>query len=230
MRNLAMICNAKNVTALKFLSKRFSNLLSGAVIGLAFVVSQNAIAACPAVTLPRKVELKERIISLTTSFKVTAGEQNLGEVKAKFFSLTDTFTYEDAGHQKVAEARTRIFSWGTHIDVTDCEGRKIGEIKENIFKSWFKVYTMYSILDANGNLLAQSEKIDWVGTEFNLRDARGNGIAKISRPWINLITDKWTIEIWNPPAIDHRLFIMIGAFKTHIDNKRRAEDDDNNNE
>lgn len=54
------------------------------------------------------------------------------------------------------------------------ENQKIGNI------SAFKVFTVYSILDANGNLIAQSEKVDWIGTEFNLFDTHKSKIARIS--------------------------------------------------
>jgi uncharacterized protein YxjI len=213
--------------AVHYLSKKviLSKLLAFVLAVSASLLSYGAAASCTIPSIPNQVELKEKIISLTTSFDLSGQARKLGRVSAKFFSLTDTFTYEDVSGNKIAEGKTRFFSWGVHIDVTDCEGKKIAEIKENWLKSFFKVHTVYSILDARGALVAQSEKVDWISTEFNLYDARRNNLAKIKRPWINFLSDKWTIDIYSPQAIDPRILVLIGAFKTHIDNKRRAEED-----
>lgn len=176
---------------------------------------------CPIPRLSGQVTLTEQVISWTTTLNLTGENQNLGKVTAKFLTMADTFVYYDAQGNKIATARSRIFSWGTHIDVFDCQEQKIGEIRENVMQSWTKVVTVYSILDVHGHVVAQSEKVDWFGTQFTLFNSQGHLGATISRPWFNFFSDKWTVNIQDPQIIDPRFLVMIGAFKTEVDNRRR---------
>lgn len=179
--------------------------------------------------LPAKFQIVEYVFSLTNKFDVRAEGKTLGTITEKFFSMTRSFTYADPAGRCVAQARERLFSWGVHIDVTDCSGGKIGAIKENILKSLFKVSTTYSILDASDREVASSEKLDWIGTEMTLRKGRngtGPRIAKLSRPWLQIFSDHWDVELDDPKAADSRLVVMIAAYKTAVDNARRAESSD----
>lgn len=183
-----------------------------------------ALQAAPA--LPSKFQIVEYVFSLTNKFDVRADGKTLGTITEKFFSLTRSFTYADPQGRCVAQARERVLSWGVHIDVTDCAGAKIGAIKENVFKSLFKVYTTYSILDGSDREVATSEKTDWIGTEMTLRGGKngtGPRVAKLSRPWLQIFSDHWDVELDDPKAADSRLVVMIAAYKTAVDNARRAE-------
>ena len=190
---------------------------------LSLFLQSTAHASCITPTLPSELKLSEKLISLTTSLNLKANDVKLGSIDENFFSLVTTFTYNDANHQKIAVAHDKFISWGNDIIVNDCEGNKIGEIKEEILKSLFKVYTTYSILDEKENILGTSEKVDWIGTHFTLFDKNKKIIAELSRPFINFLTDEWTIKIAKPGVIDNRILVMIGAFKTHADNERRRE-------
>ena len=175
--------------------------------------------------LPDEFTVHERVISLTDTFDLKAGSSSFGTITEKFFSLAKAFTYVDGSGRCVAKARARLLSWGTHIDVTDCSDRPVGTIKENVMKSWFKVWTTYSILDARNAEVAVSEKVEWISTDLLIRRPGGGEIASLHRPWLNVFSDNWAVKIRDHAAVDSRLIVLIAAYKTSVDNDRRAEED-----
>ncbi|MCX5797486.1 MAG: hypothetical protein NTY77_18495 [Elusimicrobia bacterium] len=192
-----------------------------AYAGQAYTLAAATPAQAP--QLPSAFSIKERIISFTDTFDVVSDGKKLGVITQKILSLSRSFKYKDADGNLVAEARSRIFSWGAHVDVTDNLGNPIGGFKEQVFKSFFKVYTAYSILDAQGKEVALSEKVDWLGTKVEITDPQGRRVATLERPWINFFSDHWDVKVYQPNAVDSRVMIMIAAYKTSVDNARRRE-------
>jgi len=178
-------------------------------------------AGAPA--LPAEFVIHERVISLVTKFDLTAGSASFGTITQQFFSLARAFTYDDASGRCVARARARILSWGSHVDVTDCADRPIGSIKEQVLKSLFKVHTTYSMLDASGAEIATSTKVGWISTEVTITRPDGRKIATLSRPWLSILSDIWTVKLADQAAVDSRMIVMIAAYKTSVDNARRRE-------
>ena len=213
-------------------SPAFNELLAaggGAVPAVVAPSPSPAASAVPptsesAPVLPNEFVIHERAISLTDTFDLKEGSSSFGTITEKFFSLTKSFSYVDASGRCVAKARARLLSWGTHIDVTDCADRPVGAIKENILKSLFKVYTTYSILDANGREIAISEKVQWISTDLVLRRPGGAPVAELHRPWLNFLSDNWNVKIRDHAAVDARLIVLIAAYKTSVDNDRRNEE------
>jgi hypothetical protein len=117
-------------------------LLLGSLLLSASLAAQSVSQA----DLPDNFEVKERVFSLTTSFTISAGSTTYGSVVESLLSLTRSFTYKNNSGAVVSTARERMFSWGTHIDVSDSSGKLIGGIEEQVMKSWFKTYTVYSVL------------------------------------------------------------------------------------
>ena len=178
-------------------------------------------AAAP--VLPDELAIHERLFALTDTFDLKAGGVKLGTITEKFFSLTKSFVYADAQKNCVAMARARLLSWGTAIDVTDCAGRPIGAIQENVFASFFKTWTTYAILDAQGRERATSEKTEWISTNLTIRRPDGRTIAELRRSWLNMLSDSWTMTIRDRAAVDARLIVFIAAYKTSVDNERRND-------
>lgn len=207
-----------------------ARLLKNVALSALLTLSSLAAADCPIPELPQKLTLTEALFSWSTTLKLDSDSGSFGTVTAEVLSWSDTFNYTDAKGNPIATAKTDLFSWGVHIDVTDCEGKKIGELKEQILKSLFSWSSTYEINDAQGNLIARSEKTEWLGTEFNLYDAEGNHLVKISRPWASLLRDNWSIEFSKPGSIDPRLIVTIGAFKTLVDNRRQDEEEEKKKE
>lgn len=155
--------------------------------------------------------------------------QKEGVVDQKLLNWTKTFEYSDAQGNKLATGKEALFSWGTRIDITDDKGQAIGTIKEDVLKSWWKTYTQYSILDAQDKEVAKSEKVEWLGTDFTLKNNKGEVIATIHRPWFNWLRDNWTIDIQKPNEVDKRILYMIPAYKTSVDYERKKEKEDEEN-
>jgi len=190
-------------------------------------------SAPPAV--PARFSIYERFFSFTNTFDLYEGDtRKFGTLTEAFFSFGRTFTYTDAANRKVAVAHARVFSIGTTVDVADEQGRPIGTIREDVLKSLFKVYTLYHVLDASGREIATSQKTDFLSTEIVLRDPSGRVVAEVRRDFKTnffRLTDKWDVTIVDPAAVDPRLIVVIGAYKTAVDNDRRNQssgsDDDN---
>ena len=202
--------------------------VAAGTVGLPAVSVPSALPVTPQAsgsvpTLPDELTIHERVISFIDTFDLRAGNSTLGTITQKFLNLTKAFTYVDAKDNCIAKARARLLSWGTHIDVTDCSDRPVGAIKENVLKSLFKVYTQYSILDANGTEIATSEKVDWISTDLTIRRPDGHTIATLHRPWLTILSDNWTVKIADHATVDSRLIVMIAAYKTSVDNDRRKD-------
>jgi uncharacterized protein YxjI len=189
-------------------------------------------APSQAPALPRSFRIDEKVLSWTTSFRLRdeSKQHALGEITKKLFSWTTTFTYKDASGNVVALAHAKLFSWGTQIVVEDEAGRKIGTIKENVLKSLFKVHTVYSILDGADKEVAVSEKTDWITTNFEIHDKNGRLVAKMHRGFFNVFADHWDVQLGDSGAVDSRVTVMIAAYKTDVDNQRRAEESKKNDD
>ncbi|MBI4676007.1 MAG: hypothetical protein HY748_00300 [Elusimicrobia bacterium] len=178
--------------------------------------------------IPSQFSIYERFFTIFVEkfdLKDPSGKA-FGLIEGKFFRLTKTFEYLDGQGDRVAQARARFFALGSTVDVTDPQGRVIGTIKENILKSLFKVYTSYNILDGQGRMAAESEKVEWLSTEMVLRQPDGRVVAEVRRGFKeNLLrfTDRWDVTIRDPKAVDPRLIVMIGVFKSSVDNDRRKK-------
>lgn len=174
-------------------------------------------------TVPNTFVVNERALSWTTTFDLEASPAQ-GKVTKKFWSMADQYEWTAPNGSVVAVGRKQIFSWGNAIDVRGAQGEYVGQIKEQVFKSmWTKTYSCYSILNAQGQQVATSEKLDWFGTDITLWGGRGQRIATVCRPWVNFMGDKWKVEILDPQAVDSRIIVMVGVFKTDADNIRRSE-------
>ncbi|MBI5202249.1 MAG: hypothetical protein HY925_11725 [Elusimicrobia bacterium] len=188
---------------------------------------QQAPAPAAAPALPATFTLREKFFTIMDALEVKAGEQSFGKITERFWSLSKAFYWDDAQGKRVAEARARILALGSTVDVTDGAGVKIGQVKEEILKSLFKVWTTYEIKDANGRKIASSEKIELFSTEVTLKGPDGRSIALLRRGFkenLFRFTDRWDITVYEPGKIDSRMLVMICAFKTSVDNDRRAEE------
>ena len=176
---------------------------------------------------PKPVEthsMAPRFLSWGWTFDIKdANGKSEGVIDQKLLNWTKTFEYRDENNNKLATGRENIFSWGTKIDVTDANGKYIGGLQENVFSSWWKPYTVYSVVDENGKEIAKSEKVEVFATDFTMKNPKGETIANIHRPWFNWLRDNWTIDIFKPNEVDKRILYMIPAYKTSVDAERKAK-------
>lgn len=181
--------------------------------------------ASSAPELPANFSLFEKFFTVMDALEIKSGDTTYGRVTERFWAWSKSFYYDDAQGRRVAEARARILALGSTVDVTDGAGNKIGTIKEEILKSLLKVWTTYKLLDANDRQVASSEKVELFSTEITLKAPDGRSIALLRRGFKeNLLrfTDRWDVSVYEPGRIDSRLLVMITAFKTSVDNDRRA--------
>lgn len=188
---------------------------------LSIIIVESAIntkkATCQ--TLPNNFTIKQRVVSFVTSFTITSNGTKYGEVSRNIMNLTTTFSYKDANDKLVAKGKKQLVSWGTKIDFYDAKGTFIGALHENVFKSMFKVYTSYEVIDKNGKKVAESEKMDIAKTKIVLTSTDGKKIAKLERDLINILSDTWTVDIYQREKIDVRILPIIVAYKTYSDDQ-----------
>lgn len=191
-------------------------------IGIA-LTNHVAVAACPAVKFPNYFEANEKLFSIGTDVELAdSKEKSIGVIEERVMNFTPTFELMTEKGEKVAKAKERFLSWGTTIDVTDCDDKKIATIKENVWESLFSFTTQYEILDPAGALIANSAKVQFFSTNFEIKDRNGVVAFKMHRPTFNWFTDKWEVTVVKPGLVDARVVTMIPAFKTSADNRRRA--------
>lgn len=202
--------------------------MKGLLALLTFATTLSAFASCPTIELPTQFKAREQWISIGTDMELTANKTRIGEIEERIIRLTPTFDLYNVDGKKVAQARKKIFSWGTEIVVKDCEDKIIGTVKENILRSIWDFYTRYDILDANENVIAATEKMEFLSTNFTVftqKDKKKEEIMKMTRPMLNLVTDAWTVKISKEGVVDPRILVMIPAFKTSADNEQREKEE-----
>jgi hypothetical protein len=114
----------------------------------------------------------------------------------------------------------KLLVGGVNIDIFDGAGEKIGSVQEKVLQNLLSFKSHYEILDADGAVLATSEKASFFSTSVDVKDTKGNQIAYLSRPSFNLLADTWTVDFKG--EFDKRLVIFIPSYKTHADNVRAA--------
>ncbi len=165
--------------------------------------------------------LDETLFSVGLDMKVSSDSENIGKVVERNLRMRKTFELLDSTGNVKASASEEILSIGVKIDIHDEKGTKIGSVQENVIENFFSAKSHYTINDANGNEIAHSEKLDFGGTEIEIKDPNGKLLVVMRRPVINLWLDSWIVSILSP--IDPRLIIFIPSFKTSADKKREAE-------
>jgi uncharacterized protein YxjI len=176
-------------------------------------------------TLPNEFQIHQKVVSWIPAYtlRTSPNQPDFGEIDEQILSWGKTFEIKDKNGKIVGRAKERIFSWGTTIDVTDENGNKLGTIREDLLKSFLGlgVTTQYKITDANDRLIAKSDKLDWIGTLFTLTDNSGNVLVQMKRPWVNFLSDDWSVKIQQPNKLDPRLYLAIAAYKSESDAERR---------
>lgn len=166
--------------------------------------------------LPNSFYLDEHVVTWTTKLSVVSndGDTGYGTVTKHALAIGTKFTYTDGEGKVAATAKKQLISWGTKIDIYDEHGNLLGTLKEKVFESLLKTWTTYQIVDANDNIIAESEKVQFGATKFTLKTPGGVEVVKLYRPWINVTGDNWYVDIKNQNVVDKRILIMIAAFKS----------------
>lgn len=183
-----------------------------------------ALPLCAQITrLPDEFTITERVFSLPATFDLETELGPFAKARKRFFSLTTTFDIEDANQNPIASARARFFAWTTVADVLDGAGAKIGWLEEEYFK--IIPWAEYRVYNCQDQLTALARMNFW-GTKFRIYhpDRPDEIYAVISRPFIRLFRDRWTVRIFNTEIfesgrIDPRLLMMLAVYQTDKDER-----------
>ncbi|MCB0352635.1 MAG: hypothetical protein KDD64_03895 [Bdellovibrionales bacterium] len=166
--------------------------------------------------IPDSLTFDERVFAIGTDIDVYSDGAKFGKIEEKVLSWGTQFRLYDRDDGLIAIAKQRAVSWGVKIDIYDGEGVFLGTVKEKILESMFSIKSQYSIEDANGVEIADSAKLDFLGSHVTVRDKEGAVVADMDRGLINLTGDKWTVNFSG--NFDRRLLVFIPAYKTAADN------------
>ena len=111
----------------------------------------------------------------------------------------------------------RWFSWGPIFDVTDADEQPLGRVEERF--SWF--FPTFEIISA-ANIIQAQATLNFLGTTYTISDPLSKlTIATMHRNFIRL-KDDWKVkiidrELYEQKNIDPRLFIVVMAFQSDMD-------------
>lgn len=187
---------------------------------------------CPKMKESPRYNINQKFFALGSDFEVVSEEASAGKVIEKILTWGRTFELRNEKNELVAKAKQKVFSFGVKIDVYDCQEKLIGSINEDILRSLFRVYTVYSVLDSQGQKVGVSNKLDWFRTEISFLNSQNQMVALLKRRYLNFFTDKWELNINTQvqPSLDSRLLFFAAAYKSSSDRQRRAEEDARNDD
>jgi uncharacterized protein YxjI len=165
-----------------------------------------------------KFDIDQDFVSIGSDFTVSSG----GVIEERMLNATTTFEYKKDG-SLVAKAKESMFSWGVEVIIYDGSDNKIGSVEEEIIDGLFSMNTIYSIKNADGNVVGKSKKLDFVGTDIDIYDNDQNLVVTMDRPMFNVLADTWHVTVHNK-NIDTRLVMFIPCYKTYADDKRSNDD------
>ncbi len=196
-----------------------------------FILIASIAAVLPAeeIRIPEEFTITERLFSPISTFDVRTDLAPVAVVRKRILSLTSTFDLEDPFERPIATAQSRFFAWGTVADVAEPNGEKIGWIEEDVLR--IIPWAEYRVFNKD-NQLAAIARMNFWGTSFELYhpDRPEEIYASISRPFIRIFRDDWTVQIRNLSVfeqniIDPRLLILLAVFQTDKDARDRLRSD-----
>ncbi|MCB9025585.1 MAG: hypothetical protein H6625_04645 [Bdellovibrionaceae bacterium] len=180
---------------------------------------------CPTIRKSNVYNINQKLFTIGSDFDILINDQFAGKVLQKIFKWK-SFELRNENGELVAKAIQRIFTFGVKIDIYDCLERPIGSVQEDILKSLLKIRTVYSIFNGKDQLVGQSNKLEWFGTDITFYDASKRQVSMLSRPYINFFTDEWVLYQGNSHQVDPRIMFFVAAYKTSVDRDRESDDDD----
>lgn len=164
--------------------------------------------------IPNKFEVDEKLLNIGHDFYITNSDKdNFGKIEQRFFSFGKKFEYFDSTGKLDAVAQEEAISFKNIINVKDVNGNSIGSIEEEIMESLGNVLdgqNVYSILDAQGNVLGKSKSDIIIKNNIDIYDNDDNLIATFHTPALSL-GDRWKGEL-KDNKIDKRILIFIPAY------------------
>lgn len=171
--------------------------------------------------IPNSFKLKKKMLSIGTDMYVTDDNRsNFGKIEERTLAFGRTFQYYDNTGKILTTAKQEIFSIGTKIDISDESGKLIGSVEQEILESMFSFYSIYSIKDETGTVIAKSKKLDFFTTNVEIFDMSGNLVVSLDQ---SAFKYEWSCNI-KSTSIDKRLVIFIPSFISAAQDDKEEED------
>lgn len=206
-----------------------AGLLAGLYGGVSYLHDKSTepkeIVQSQHVDIPNNFKLKSKMLSIGTDMYITNDSRdNFGKIEERVLSWGKTFQYYDNTGKIKATAKEEVLSWGTKIDISDSSGNKIGSVEEEIIESMLSIRSVYSIKDANGDVIAKSKKLELFVASVDIFDNDGSFVANFSQEGFTM-GDVWDVTIQSD--IDKRLIVFIPSFISSAQSERESDDDNN---
>jgi uncharacterized protein YxjI len=177
--------------------------------------------------LPNDFKLESKILTFGTDMYITNdSKENFGKIEERVLSFGKKFEYKDNTNKIIATAKEEVLTWATKIDINDSTGRFIGSVNEEIIESLLSWYSIYTIKDENGKVMAKSKKLELMSANVDIFDNSGDIVANFSQEAFTF-GDNWDIHINSGCKVDKRLIIFIPSFISSSQSER-SESDNNN--
>lgn len=171
--------------------------------------------------IPNSFKLKKKMLSIGTDMYVTDDNRsNFGKIEERTLAFGRTFQYYDNTGKILTTAKQEIFTIGTKIDISDESGKLIGSVEQEILESMFSFYSIYSIKDETGTVIAKSKKLDFFTTNVDIFDMSGNLVVSLDQSPFKY---EWSCNI-KSTSIDKRLVIFIPSFISAAQDDKEEED------
>ena len=164
--------------------------------------------------IPNKFEVDEKLLNIGHDFYITNSEkENFGKIEQRSLSFGKKFEYFDSTGKLDATAQEEVMSFKSIVHIKDGVGNLIGTIEQEVLESlgnMLEGQNVYSILDAQGNVLGKSKSDIIIKNNIDIYDDNDNLIVTFHTPALSLGA-RWKCEL-KDNKIDKRLLIFIPAF------------------
>jgi uncharacterized protein YxjI len=164
--------------------------------------------------IPNQFEIDEKLLNIGNDFYITNSKrENFGKIEQRFLSFGKKFEYFDSTGKLDAVAQEEAMSFKSIVNVKDSNGVLIGTIEEEVLESlgnMLEGQNVYSILDAQGNVLGKSKSDIIIKNNIDIYDNNDNLIVTFHTPALSF-GERWKSEI-KDNKIDKRLLIFIPAY------------------
>jgi uncharacterized protein YxjI len=164
--------------------------------------------------IPNVFMINEKLLSIGSDFWITSdSRENFGRIEQRLLSFGKKFEYFDNTGKLEATAQKEVFSLYSVVNVKDNNGNNIGRIEEEILESLGNILegqNIYSIYDANNNLIGKSKSDMIIRNNIEIYDQENRLVASFHKPAIQF-GDRWKCKIVDSD-IDKRLMIFIPAY------------------
>jgi uncharacterized protein YxjI len=159
--------------------------------------------------------IEETVMSIGDNFIVSSNNLKICKIKEKILSLTPSFKMYDMSDNLLAYDEVEFLSFNNVIKIYDAKHIYLGKIEQEIFENILSIENTYSLFDDKDNKIGTSRKLELLSTKIHIYD-NNKEIVNMKRPAFNIISDTWNLNINS--NIDRRLILFIPCYKTYYDN------------